>query len=137
MIWLKNSTFGVKQQSLTHSVAPEENYRYKIFYFPIMEPSTEQNNHLQIKEHKIHIWFLIIKCTCNLKTLPTIQKKKNYKIKFWRHVQQVTNTLHSNTKCIKFEYTSSWKYSNWWLTLIVFGRCRCKSNYHTIRQCLP
>jgi len=30
--------------------------RYKIFYFPIMEPSTEQNNHLQIKEHKIHIW---------------------------------------------------------------------------------
>jgi len=29
--------------------------RYKIFYFPIMEPSTEQNNHLQIKEHKIHI----------------------------------------------------------------------------------
>ena len=30
MIWLKNSTFGVEQQSLTHSVAPEENYRYKI-----------------------------------------------------------------------------------------------------------
>jgi hypothetical protein len=29
--------------------------RYKIFYFSIMEPSTEQNNHLQIKEHKIHI----------------------------------------------------------------------------------
>ena len=29
--------------------------QYKIFYFPIMEPSTEQNNHLQIKEHKIHI----------------------------------------------------------------------------------
>jgi hypothetical protein len=29
--------------------------RYKIFYFPIMEPSTKQNNHLQIKEHKIHI----------------------------------------------------------------------------------
>jgi hypothetical protein len=26
-----------------------------LFYFPIMEPSTEQNNHLQIKENKIHI----------------------------------------------------------------------------------
>ena len=40
--------------------------RSKIFYFPIMESSTEQNNHLQNKEHKIHIWFVIIKC--NLKT---------------------------------------------------------------------
>jgi hypothetical protein len=40
--------------------------RYKIFYFPIMEPSIEQNNHLQIKEHKIHIWSVMIKC--NLKT---------------------------------------------------------------------
>jgi hypothetical protein len=29
--------------------------RNKILYFPIMESSTEQNNHLQIKEHKIHI----------------------------------------------------------------------------------
>ena len=28
--------------------------RYKIFYFPIMEPSTVQNNHLQIKEHKLY-----------------------------------------------------------------------------------
>jgi hypothetical protein len=33
MIWLKNSTFGVKQQSLTHSVAPEENYRYTASHY--------------------------------------------------------------------------------------------------------
>ena len=45
-------------------------------------------------------------------------------------MQQVTTTLHNNTKCIKFEYTSPWKYSKWWLTLIVFGRC--EYNYHTI-----
>ena len=47
------------RQTIRHifaKVINSQDTRYKIFYFPIMEPSsTEQNNHLQIKEHKIHM----------------------------------------------------------------------------------